>query len=252
LTIDGTLSMTELIPDLERGRKSGAVAPSARTTSAASTDALRVVGPGGPYLAMTECADSFRRDRAVAIEVLKAPPSAWRRAHADVIYGGFPAMLTNFATKHPDVLDPREIKLLYERHIGLLVRPGNPRHLHTLADLGREGIRVLEVRLERMEQFHDQVPGWRQRVATTVLTGEEGLDAWQTIPDVDAWVTFETWCVAANGTADFVPLSATTGSTRPTVVAVTCGTRRRAQAVEFVTFLQSPMAHEVFRKWGWR
>jgi accessory colonization factor AcfC len=55
-----------------------------------ATQGLRVVGPGGPYEAMVECAEAFARRRNVPVEVIKGPPGRWLDRRADLIYGGFP------------------------------------------------------------------------------------------------------------------------------------------------------------------
>jgi accessory colonization factor AcfC len=60
-----------------------------------STQGLRIIGRGGPYEAMVECADAFSRSRIVAGEVIKGPPERWLDRRADLIYGGFPSMLTD-------------------------------------------------------------------------------------------------------------------------------------------------------------
>jgi accessory colonization factor AcfC len=44
-----------------------------------STQELRVVGPGGPFEPMVECAEVFSQSRNVAVEVIKGPPERWLR-----------------------------------------------------------------------------------------------------------------------------------------------------------------------------
>lgn len=130
-----------------------------------TTQGLRVVGPGGPYEVMAECAEAFSRSRSVAVEVSKGPPERWLDRHADLIYGGFPQMLTALAQAHPEALSTAEIHELYERRIGLLVRRGNPCHLLTLADLSDPDIQVLDVQLEQMEEFQGCASGLLRRCA---------------------------------------------------------------------------------------
>jgi accessory colonization factor AcfC len=201
-----------------------------------ATQGLRVVGPGGPYEAMVECAEAFSRTRNVTVEVIKGPPERWLDRRADLIYGGFPLMLTALAEIHPEALSTIEIHELYARRIGLLVRRGNPRHLLTLADLAREGIQVLDVQLEQMQEFQDRVPGLRARLAALVRTGEEGIQVWRARPELDAWITFESWYRATSSETDFIPLADDIGALRPTVIAMTRWTARRTLAREFISF----------------
>jgi len=212
---------------------------------------LRVVGPGGPYEAMVECAEAFSRSRNVPVEVIKGPPERWLDQRADLIYGGFPQMLTALAEAHPEALSTTEIHELYERRIGLLVRRGNPCHLFTLADLADPAIQVLDVQLEQMQEFQDRVPGLRERLAAKVATGEEGIRVWRARPELDAWITFESWYRATSSETDFIPLPEDIGAVRPTVIAPTRWTTRQALAREFISFLRSPRAHDVFCRRGW-
>ncbi len=216
-----------------------------------ATQGLRVVGPGGQYEAMVECTDAFSRSRNVAVEVIKEPPERWLDRRADLIYGGFPSMLTDLAEAHPEALDPNDIQELYERRIGLLVRRGNPRHLLTLDDLADPDIQVLDVQLEKMEEFQDRVPGLRDRLAASVRTGEEGIRAWRAKPELDAWITFESWYRATSSETDFIPFPDNIGAVRPMVIAIMRWTPRRTLALEFISFLRSPRAHDVFRRRGW-
>jgi hypothetical protein len=116
--------------------------------------------------------DGFRPGNPAASAL--RPPERWLDRRADLIYGGFPARLTGVAEAHPKALDLGDIRELYERRIGLLVRRGNPGHLLTLGDLAREGIQVLDVQPEEMQEFQDKVPGLRGRLAASVRAGEDG------------------------------------------------------------------------------
>ena len=62
-----------------------------------ATQGLLVVSPGGPYEAMVECADAFSHSRDVTFEVIKGSSERWLDRRADLIYGGFPQMLTDLA-----------------------------------------------------------------------------------------------------------------------------------------------------------
>jgi len=99
-------------------------------------------------------------------------------------------------------------------------------------------------------EFQDKGPGLRDKLAASVRTGEDGLRAWRARPELDAWITFESWHRAASAETDFVPLPGGIGAARPTVIAVTRWTLRRMLALKFISFLRGPHAHEVFRARG--
>ncbi len=100
--------------------------------------------------------------------------------------------------------------------------------------------------------FQDKVPGLRDKPAAPVRTGEDGLRAWRARPELDAWITFESWHRAASAETDFVPLPGGIGAARPAVIAVTRWTPRRMLALEFISFLRGPHAYEVLGARGWR
>lgn len=90
-------------------------------------------------------------------------------------------------------------------------------------------------------EFQDKVPGLRDKPAAPVRTGEGGLRAWRAGPELDAWITFESWHRAAGAETDFVPLPGGIGVARPAVIAVTRWTPRRMRALEFISFLRALM-----------
>lgn len=77
------------------------------------------------------------------------------------------------------------------------------------------------------------------------------MRAWRAKPELDAWITFESWYRAASSETDFIPLADDIGAVQPTVIAMTRWTARRTLALEFISFLRSPRAHDVFRRRGW-
>jgi accessory colonization factor AcfC len=69
--------------------------------------------------------------------------------------------------------------------------------------------------------------------------------------ELDAWITFESWYRAMSSETGFIPLADDLGAVRPTAIAMTRWTPRRTLALEFISFLRSPRAHDVFRRRGW-
>ena len=92
---------------------------------------------------------------------------------------------------------------------GSLPAGGTPGHLLTLGDLAREGIQVLDVQPEEMQEFQDKVPGLRGRLAASVRTGEDGIRAWRAKPELDAR--------AASSETDFTALPDDIGAVLPPV-----------------------------------
>lgn len=219
-----------------------------------SSPGLRVYGPGGPYPSMRACAELFARRTGSPVEVLRGEPDSWAasaREDADLVYGGAEYMLEDLARSWPGLVDMSTALNLYPRQVGILVRPGNPSGARDLEDLGRRGLRLLDVQLERMEGFQERASPGRGNVARSVVTGEEGRAAWLADPTLEAWITYRSWHVAMPGQAEFLPLGDLPGARRFTPIALACRSQRQDLARAFVRFLQSEEAHEVFRQHGW-
>jgi accessory colonization factor AcfC len=212
---------------------------------------LLIVGPGGPYEAMKEAADAFTRLKGVAVEVIKGPPENWFEQQADLIYGGAPNMLEDFIAEHPNALEPGSIRQLYKRQIGIIVHKGNPKRIAELADLGRDPIKLLDVKLETMGEFQNKVPNLAEHIYLLVTTGNQGIQAWRSMPELDAWITYKSWHLVLSRETDFIPLTSVSGSLRTTPIAITAWTKKKNLAQAFILFLKSEAGHIIFQRRGW-
>ena len=214
---------------------------------------LRVYGPGGPHLAMEEAAELFRERRGIEVAVIKALPHELDerlRDDGDIYYGGAECMLEEFDRRNPGVLDMDSVVRLQPRRVGIIVRKGNPLGIAGIEDLARRQVRLLDVKLENMRRFHGNTGGLSRNIRRFVYTGRQGLDAWRTSPDIDAWVTYKTWHVPLEAEADFIEILDDQGL-RYTPVALAQGTSRRDEALAFIAFLKSPEGREIFSRHGW-
>lgn len=216
---------------------------------------LHVFGPGGPYRPMRECADIFSERKGIQIQITAGTPPQWiaaARQNGDLIYEGAEFMLNDFMRSYPKMLDETSITGLYVRAAGILVRKGNPKGIRKLEDLTRNGTKILVVTQENMQEVYERVAGIHYNLVMPVLTGLEAVQAWKSKPDLDAWITYESWHAALKDETDLVPLNPTEQVFRITPVAETRSSKHKQLSREFVSFLQSEEAHNVFRKWGWK
>ncbi|MGI4828175.1 MAG: substrate-binding domain-containing protein [Janthinobacterium lividum] len=231
-------------------------------TAVASGQTLHVYGPGGPLAPLKECAELYTRTAHKSVIVTGGPEAQWitaAEADADLIYGGAEYMLTDFDQHHPGLLQPGSRTELYARAAGVLVRKGNPKHIQSLADLVRPGIRILDVNgagqvglWEDLAGKEDLIAGIQQHIAVSVTNSADAIKQWNANGALDAWITYVSWQKRLPDTTEVVPLAPEALLHRGTPIALTSRTAQKQAAAEFLRFLQTDQAHAIFIKWGWK
>ncbi len=230
----------------------------------ASAETLHVYGPGGPAPAIKEAAQVFGREHGIDVVVTAGPTPEWSDAmkrDGDVVYSGSEAMMSDFLATFGAALKPETVTPLYLRPAGILVRPGNPRHIRGFADLLKPGMRIAVVDGAGQQGMWEDIAGRDGDMATlrrfrgnVVLFARNtglALKAWQADPTIDAWVTFPIWAIAHPGVADVVPLDRDRLVYRDSGVVLATRAADNAEAKAFARFLASPRGAAIFTKFGW-
>jgi accessory colonization factor AcfC len=215
---------------------------------------IRVYGPGGPYEAVRECCGIWAERSGLAVKVIKGPPEEWAQEAQDIgdlLYFGAENMLEEFAQNFPGLIDRETVSYPFRRRIGIILRASNPRRVNSLSDLATTGVSLLAVELEKMDEFFDAVPGMRQNIAKTVVTGENAFAVWQSTLSIDAWITYRSWHIKLTDAEEFLQFAAGKQTLRATPLALTKAGPSRESASELSRFLGSEEGHMVFRKYGW-
>jgi accessory colonization factor AcfC len=229
--------------------------------AAAQEKVLQVYGPGGPLGPMQECGGMFAKAHETEVKVTAGPTPKWiesARQNADLIFGGAEYMLTEFILKYPDLVDLTTRTSLYVRPAGILVRPGNPKKIKSLKDLTRNGVRIVDVNgagqlglWEDLAGVRGLIPGIQKNIVLSVATSAEAIDQWKARPELDAWITYESWHYRLKEVTNLVRLPPAERLYRGTPIAITTISKQRDLAQQFIDFLKTPAAHAVFQKWGW-
>ena len=227
------------------------------STATASADTpdkvLRAYGPGGPHHVLQECADLYMKITGVDVAVIKALPYDLERKlpeDGDIYYGGAEYMLEEFDRQNPGVLNMGSSEKLHARRIGIVVRRGNPLKINGIECLSREGVDLLDVKLERMRLFYNDPSDGLRNVSRLEYTGRQGLSAWVSSPDLDAWVTYKSWYTMISEDAEFIEIP-DDKALRYIPIALTHRTTYQREAVEFINFLKSDEARLIFAEHGW-
>jgi accessory colonization factor AcfC len=231
-------------------------------SSLALDKTLNAYGPGGPLGPMKECAEIFSNIQGVRVEVTAGPESKWiaqAKQDADVIFGGAEYMLTDFILRNPGLVDEKTRISLFIRAAGILVRKGNPKQIRSLSDLTKEGIKLIDVNgagqlglWEDMAGVKGLISGIQKNFVLSITTSAEAMEKWKLMPELDAWITFESWHYRLKDITDLVPLAKNERVYRGTPIAITKISRNRGGAEQFIEFLKTEEAHRIFQKWGWK
>ncbi|MGA7781267.1 MAG: substrate-binding domain-containing protein [Paraburkholderia sp.] len=231
---------------------------------AAAQSVLHVYGPGGPAPAMKEAAAAFEKKTGTHVEVTAGPAPAWMdhaREDADVIYSGSETMMSDFVVAMGDQLTPDAPVPLYLRPMSILVRPGNPHHIHGFADLLKPGVKVLVVNGAGQNGVWEDVAGrtgdigsvtaLRRNIVSYAGNSAVARQTWVAQPDIDVWLIWNIWQVANPSLADTVPIEPRYAIYRDAGVAVTKRGSADPASQQFVDFLKSSEGAAIFSRWGW-
>jgi len=226
---------------------------------------LRVVGHGGPGPAMRDAADQFERKSGTKVEIVSGPKPKWidrARREADLIYSGSDTMMTEFVRALPDLLHQSDVTPLYDRPATILVRKDNPLRVRGFRDLTRPDVDVMVVEgagqnglwedLASRAGGIDFIRKLRPRIKLFAANSAAAREAWTTRPEIDACVIWNLGQVATPAIADQVAIERNIVLYRSMAVAVTRTNRSSADARAFATYLTSPEAARIFRRYGWR
>lgn len=176
----------------------------------------------------------------------------------DVVYGGAEYMLSQLALKYPALVDRATREELYVRAAGVLVRKGNPKRIRRLEDLARKGVRLLDVQgAGQLGMWEDMageaalIDGIQKNIAAVVTNTGEGVERWKNMPELDAWIIFESWHFRLKDETDLVRLPESQRVYRGTPVAITTFSDEKVLAREFIEYLKSAEGRQIFMKWGW-
>lgn len=232
------------------------------TSAFAKEEVIHVYGPGGPLGPMKELAERFSKQYKLKVEVTAGPEANWinqAKTDADVFFGGSEYMLQEMVSKYPELLDETTRTTLYPRAAGILVRKGNPKKIEGIKDLTKPGMKIIDVNgagqlglWEDLAGRQGLIPGIQQNIARSVKSSAEAIDLWKNSKDLDAWITYESWHYRLTDETDLIQLPEAEKLYRGTPIAIAKTTDNKKTAQQFVAYLKTEEAHQVFQKWGWK
>ncbi|WP_103106956.1 extracellular solute-binding protein [Brevibacillus reuszeri] len=234
----------------------------ASTNVAPKEEVIHVYGPGGPLGPMKELAERFTKETKLKVEVTAGPEAKWinqAKVDADVVFGGSEYMLQEMVSKYPELIDEKSRTSLYPRAAGILVRKGNPKKVEGIKDLTKPGVKIIDVNgagqlglWEDLAGRQGLIPGIQHNIAISVKSSAEAIELWKNNNQLDAWITYESWHYRLTEETDLIQLPEAEKLYRGTPIAIAKTTDNKKTAQQFVEYLKTEQAHQVFQKWGWK
>ncbi|GIP33291.1 ABC transporter substrate-binding protein [Paenibacillus sp. J2TS4] len=227
-----------------------------------TSNTVKVYGPGGPLGPIQELADRFTKETGIEVEITAGPEAKWidqAKQDADLIYGGAEYMLREMMNNYPDLIDAKSRTELYSRAAGILVRTGNPKKIHSLDDLTKPGVKIIDVNgagqlglWEDLAGRQGLIPGIDHNIAVSVKSSAEAIELWKSNSSLDAWITYESWHYRLQDVTELIELPDQDKLYRGTPIAIAKHTDNRKEAQQFIDYLKTEDSHQVFQKWGWK
>lgn len=226
---------------------------------------LHAYGPGGPAPAMKEAAEIFSAMHNVKVEITAGPTPKWKHQalkNADLIFSGSEYMMTDFIQKDlPGVIDTATVRTLYLRPSAILVRPGNPKGIKGVKDLGNPGIKILVVQgAGQIGMWEDvagrtgnvqQVDAIRRNIGFYAPNSGDAKKRWGEDTSFDAWLIWTIWQKESPAAADLIATEPESTIYRSCGIGISARSAQKELAKQFADFLQSPEGQAIFVRHGW-
>lgn len=222
---------------------------------------LNVYGAGGPAPVIKELAKLFQEKTGKEIDVIAGPTPVWQdkaKQNADVFFSGSSLMTNTFASIFSDKIDSKDIQVLNIRESGILVRPNNPKKIHSFADILKKGVSVLVVDgsgqhglWEDMALKNAKVSNLeklRKNIKVFAKNSGEAMQAWNNDKNIDAMIIWKHW---KSPQTKFIPAGKSNVIYRASEIVVAKDSKNKKLADEFIDFLRSKPAQKVWIEKGW-
>lgn len=222
---------------------------------------LNIYGAGGPAPVIRELAKLFQEKTGKEISITAGPTPTWQdkaKKDADLFFSGSSLMMNDFADIFSDKINIKDIKILNARESGILVRPNNPKKIHSFTDILKEEISIIVVDgsgqpglWEDMALKNGKITNLeklRKNIRVFAKNSREALQAWNNDKNIDALIIWKHW---ENSQSKFIPAGKSNVIHRASEIVVAKDSKNKKIADEFVEFLQSKPAQKVWLKEGW-
>lgn len=236
--------------------------------SSAALAEVNIYGPGGPHTALLEVAKAYKQSTGNTVNVHFGPQATWNekaKANADILFGSSEQSALAIAADHAQNFSEHAIVPLYLRPAIILVKKGNPKNIHSLLDLAKEGVGVVvpegsgKSNTSGTGVWEDMVgrtgnvanlQAIRKNIVGFVPNSGSARKMFQEDPRVDAWITWLDWSKSNPDFGEAIAIEPQWVVYRDFNYVL--HNKPSDEARKFADYLNSAQAEKIFNQFGWQ
>ncbi|MBK1963448.1 extracellular solute-binding protein [Campylobacter novaezeelandiae] len=234
--------------------------------SVANAD-INLYGPGGPHTALKDVGAKYTEKTGVKVNVNFGPQATWfekAKNDADILFGASDQSALAIASDFGEEFNIKNIKPLYFREAIILTQKGNPLNIKGLKDLAKKEVRIVvpegagksntsgtgvwEDMIGRTKNIK-MIQDFRKNIVAFVPNSGSAKKLFAE-NKADAWITWLDWSKSNPDIGTAVQIEKDLVIYR--TFNVVARENSNQEVKDFINFLSSKEAKEIFKKYGWR
>ncbi|QWU80674.1 extracellular solute-binding protein [Campylobacter novaezeelandiae] len=234
--------------------------------SVANAD-INLYGPGGPHTALKDVGTKYTEKTGVKVNVNFGPQATWfekAKNDADILFGASDQSALAIASDFGEEFNIKNIKPLYFREAIILTQKGNPLNIKGLKDLAKKEVRIVvpegagksntsgtgvwEDMIGRTKNIK-MIQDFRKNIVAFVPNSGSAKKLFAE-NKADAWITWLDWSKSNPDIGTAVQIEKDLVIYR--TFNVVARENSNQEVKDFINFLSSKEAKEIFKKYGWR
>ncbi|OWK85914.1 accessory colonization factor AcfC [Campylobacter jejuni] len=228
---------------------------------------VNLYGPGGPHTALKDIASKYSEKTGVKVNVNFGPQATWfekAKKDADILFGASDQSALAIASDFGKDFNVSKIKPLYFREAIILTQKDNPLKIKGLKDLANKKVRIVvpegagksntsgtgvwEDMIGRTQDIKT-IQNFRNNIVAFVPNSGSARKLFAQ-DQADAWITWIDWSKSNPDIGTAVAIEKDLVVYRTFNVVAKEGASKETQ--DFIAYLSSKEAKEIFKKYGWR
>ncbi|MBK1971890.1 extracellular solute-binding protein [Campylobacter sp. TTU_617] len=234
--------------------------------SVANAD-INLYGPGGPHTALKDVGAKYTEKTGIKVNVNFGPQATWlekAKNDADILFGASDQSALAIASDFDKEFNIKDIKPLYFREAIILTQKGNPLHIKGLKDLAKKEVRIVvpegagksntsgtgvwEDMIGRTKNIK-MIQDFRKNIVAFVPNSGSAKKLFAE-NKADAWITWIDWSKSNPDIGTAVQIEKDLVIYR--TFNVVARENSNQEVKDFIAFLSSKEAKEIFKKYGWK